>query len=42
MVLNEFRNRYNTLKEQTYEFTELGTYALGEDLIEVLAINKKA
>ena len=42
MVLNEFRNRYITLKEQTYEFTELGTYALGEDLIEVLAINKKA
>lgn len=42
MVLNEFRNRYNTLKEQTYEFTELGTYALGEDLIEVLAVNKKA
>ena len=41
MVLNEFRNRYQTLKEQTYEFTELGTYAMGEDLIDVLAVNKK-
>lgn len=42
MVLNEFKNRYTILKEQTYEFTELGTYALGEDLIDVLSINKKA
>lgn len=42
MVLNEFRNRYKTLKEQTYEFTELGTYAIGEDFIDVLAINKKS
>lgn len=41
MVLNEFRNRYITLKEQTYEFTELGTYAMGEDLIDILSVNKK-
>lgn len=42
MVLNEFKNRYQMLKEQTYEFTDLGTYAMGEDFIDVFAINKKA
>lgn len=41
MVLNEFKNRYQTLKEQTYEFTDLGTYALGDDFIDVLSVNKK-
>mgnify|MGYP007043619145 CR=1 FL=1 len=42
MVLNEFKNRYEILKEKTYEFTELGTYALGDNFIDVLSVNKKA
>ena len=41
MALNEFKAKYETLKDKTYEFTDLGTYALGENFIDVLSINKK-
>lgn len=41
MALNEFKAKYATLKDKTYEFTDLGTYALGENFIDVLSINKK-
>lgn len=41
MTLNEFKAKYITLKDKTYEFTNLGTYALGEIFIDVLSINKK-
>ena len=41
MVLNEFKAKYETLKDKTYEFTDLGTYAIGENFIDVLSLNKK-
>lgn len=41
MTLNEFKAKYITLKDKPYEFTNLGTYALGEIFIDVLSINKK-